>query len=281
MKILFITNATGIDYLSDCIFHGLVDSGHDVVDSKYLWYLSQPLDIRQKLQLYGRGFTISGNLPDRSDVNRSNIHDRILSHEFDRIVYGSITRCSDYLEEVRSTYKKNEVIICNGEDDTNFDMELTKIGLCFKRELTSAQLYPISFAIPEVKIRRVSPEKTQILSNIIPGTAMQRNYTFTDEKLYYDEYSKSMFGMTMKKAGWDCLRHYEIIASNCLPYFHNYQACPQFTMMNWPCELQRESNAMFETNDFSNYQTVLDEFSRYCIEHLTTKALANYILTKG
>lgn len=160
MKLLFITNAAGIDYLSDCIFHGLVDSGYDVVDSRYLWYLSQPLDISHKLRLYGRGFTISGNLPDRSAIDRSNIRERILSHEFDRIVYGSITRCRDYLDEVSSTYKKNEVIICNGEDDTGFDMEFVKIGLCFKRELVTPQLYPISFAIPESKIRKPCKDKT-------------------------------------------------------------------------------------------------------------------------
>ena len=40
MKVLFITSAAGVDYLADCVFHGLVDSGLDVVDSKYLWYLS-------------------------------------------------------------------------------------------------------------------------------------------------------------------------------------------------------------------------------------------------
>lgn len=281
MKILFITNASGIDYLSDCLFHGFVDCGYDVVDSKYLWYLSQPLNINDKLKLYGRGFTIAGNLPDRSKIDRTNIKERILSHEFDRIVYGSITRCSDYLQEVSSIYTKNEVIICNGEDDTNFNMELTKAGLCFKRELITSQLYPISFAIPESKIRNEIKEKTQVLSNIIPGTALQRNYSFIDENLYYDEYSKSMFGLTKKKAGWDCLRHYEIIASKCLPYFENYQMCPKFTMMNWPTELQRESNSMYETKNFSQYSIVLEEFSKYCFKHLTTKALANYVLSKG
>ncbi len=110
---------------------------------------------------------------------------------------------------------------------------------------------------------------------------MHRNYTFTDETLYYDEYSKSMFGITMKKAGWDCLRHYEIVAAGCLPYFKDYQSCPQFTMMNWPRELQRETNSMFETRDFTRYTLVLNDFSKYCSEHMTTKALASYVLDKG
>jgi hypothetical protein len=52
-------------------------------------------------------------------------------------------------------------------------------------------------------------------------------------------------------------------------------------MVNWPRELQRESNAMFETKDFSRYQTVLNEFSKYCMGYLTTKALAKYVLSKG
>lgn len=40
MKILFITGAGCLDYLEDCVFHGLVSLGLDVTDSKYLWYLS-------------------------------------------------------------------------------------------------------------------------------------------------------------------------------------------------------------------------------------------------
>ena len=278
MKILLITSAAGIDYLADCVFHGLVDSGHEVVDSKYLWYLSQPLSLDQKLRLYGRGFTLSGNLPDRSNIDRSNLEQRISAHEFDCIIYGSITRCSDYLELVKNSYKKSEVIICNGEDNTDFNMELIKIGICFKRESVSAALYPISFAIPESKLRTTILSKSQLLANIIPGTPF--NYTFTDEAKYYDEYGKSMFGLTMKKGGWDCLRHYEIIANMCLPYFKDYNNCPQFIMSNWPHELQRESNAMFETKDYKDYPIVLSEFFNYCKSHLTTKCLAEYILSK-
>ena len=107
-----------MDYMADCIFHGLVDSGFDVIDSKYLWYLSGPISKDKKSTLYGKGFTIAGNLPDRSSINRDNIKERILSKEFDLIVYGSIWRCQDYMNEVAKAYPKDKVVICDGEDHT-------------------------------------------------------------------------------------------------------------------------------------------------------------------
>ena len=275
MKILFITSAKGIDYLSDCIFHGLVDSGHDVLDSKYLWYLSKPMPDDVRLKLYGRGFTLSGNLPDRSHLDRSNIEEKIKSKEFDAIIYGSITRGDDFLELVKNVYPKEKVAICDGEDNTKFNAEYAKYGICFKRELIDAKYYPISFAIPEEKmiIPQAKIVKTRLLAAAIPGTPF--NYTYTNEKDYYDGYTTSFFGLTCKKGGWDCLRHYEIVASGCLPYFREYEKCPQFTMTNWPRNLQREANYMFETNDLSNYNEVLSKFVNYCKANLTTKCLAN------
>jgi hypothetical protein len=38
----------------------------------------------------------------------------------------------------------------------------------------------------------------------------------------------------MKKAGWDALRHYEIMGNNCMPLFHNLQDCPRWVMMRLP-----------------------------------------------
>ena len=278
MKILFITSALGIDYLSDCIFHGLVSSGYDVVDSKYLWYLSQPLIKEQQVKLYGKGFTLSGLLPDRSNVDRTNIQQRIEAKEFDCIIYGSIKRSIDYIDVVLKNYPRNKIVFCNGEDDTRVDNELINAGIYFKRELVAFNALPISFAIPEEKLCNNEVQKIKNIASIIPGR--KETYIYDNEGDYYKGYQEALFGVTMKKAGWDCLRHYEIIANKCLPYFINYQSCPKTIMVNWPSDLQIEVNRMIESDNISNYDKLLEKFFQYCKDNLTTKKLADYMLSK-
>lgn len=282
MKILFITNARGIDYLSDCIFHGLVTSGHEVIDSKYMWYHS-PITDQQRLRLYGRGFTLSGLLPDRSSIDRSDLQNRIKARQFDVIIYGSVWRCRDYLDTVTQVYPKDHIIFLDGQDGVQshgkyvINPLLTK-GIYFKRQLRDAIALPISFSIPEQKILSDIVDKQKVESSIIPNST--HTYTYTKQQDYYHEYAISKFGLTYKKAGWDCLRHYEIIANNCLPYFKDFQNCPRYTMVNWPTELQRDSNAMFQIGDMSKYDTVLRDFFSYCKQNLTTKKSAQYVLSK-
>lgn len=38
-----------------------------------------------------------------------------------------------------------------------------------------------------------------------------------DEHRYYDDYSRSYFAVTRRKGGWDCMRHYEILAAGTHP----------------------------------------------------------------
>lgn len=284
MKILFITNAAGIDYLSDCVFHGLVSLGHHITDSKYLWYLSkcEPEQLRSQ---WGKGFTIGGCLEDRSSINRENIRQRILDKEFDCVIYGSIWRCEDYWEEVSTVYDKNHIIVLDGEDHTLIYTKFINKCIYFKRELRNVignNALPISFAIPEEKIcTNECFHKEEYLAKIIPGD--KQTYIYNNEEDYYKDYQVSCFGVTMKKAGWDCMRHYEIIANQCLPYFKEFEDCPKYTMMNWPTKLQIDANRIVEDLNYGNFNSdayfdILIEFYIYCKNNLTTMSLANYIL---
>ena len=89
-------------------------------------------------------------------------------------------------------------------------------------------LHPITFSIPEEKIVTSIPLKTKILSNIIPNFTLK--YDYNTEKDYYNEYRSSYFATTMKKCGWDCMRHYEILANGCIPFFIDIEQCPKYTM---------------------------------------------------
>ena len=116
-------------------------------------------------------------------------------------------------------------------------------------------IIPISFSIPSIKIVNEIPEKTQIVSPLIPGDLSTYIYNTEDE--YYDNYKKSLFAITKCKSGWDCMRHYEILACGTIPYFIDLDKCPNFTMTNFPKEFILKTNKLFEFI-FNNYKSFND-----------------------
>lgn len=278
MKILYITPAKSIDYLHDCVFIGLCDLfGNDVVDSKYIWYLSKDItDEQHQLvkKMHGKGVTMNNCLFGRESIDRTNIEQKISDHYFDLIVYGSIIRCSDYLDLVIKTYKKNEIIFCDGEDDGSIRQDLAIVGTYFKRELYSDDLniHPISFSFPKCKIRYGKFEKDQYASKIIPN--FNYKYDFDNEEDYYNEYRRSMFALTFRKNGWDCLRHYEIIFNGCIPYFKGYENKPKRIMSLWPSDLQTRANKMLESKTIDGYSELFNEFFTYANKNLTCDAIS-------
>lgn len=123
-------------------------------------------------------------------------------------------------------------------------------------------LYPISFSIPEELVVSEVPRKTQLFAT--------REKKFTTETHYYAEYQKSVYGHTSKKEGWDCLRHYEILANGCIPFFIDMDQLPPLTMVDFPRNLVRQGM----NGDWSAAHHLLE----YTRAQLTTKARARYIL---
>jgi hypothetical protein len=83
--------------------------------------------------------------------------------------------------------------------------------------------------------------KKYVISPLIPGDTSNYLFGAGEESDYYNMYRQSMFALTSKKGGWDCLRHYEILAAGCIPIFENLDACPPDTMTSFPKELLREA----------------------------------------
>ena len=54
----------------------------------------------------------------------------------------------------------------------------------------------------------------------------QTNYAFTTEIEYRQNLADSRFGITTKRGGWECLRHYEIAASGTIPCFKDLAKKP-------------------------------------------------------
>jgi hypothetical protein len=82
----------------------------------------------------------------------------------------------------------------------------------------------------------------------------------------------------MKKAGWDCMRHYEILANNCIPYFIDLENCPKQILTNLPKELLLEARELTKSFEEQKYFVILNELFEYTKNKLTTKQLANYVL---
>ncbi len=150
-------------------------------------------------------------------------------------------------------------------------------------------LFPINFSIPKEKIVNEIPNKTKLLSNLIPGDIS--TYIYNTEKDYYDEYKKSYFAITKKKAGWDCMRHYEIMANGCIPYFIDIENSPENTMKLLPKELFIESNKLYEKLKHKNINELTEEnkiecnnliqkLLDYTKNKLTTIKISEYILNK-
>jgi hypothetical protein len=121
-------------------------------------------------------------------------------------------------------------------------------GPYFKRELPDTYspertaeypVFPISFSIPEEKIRASPlPKKSRYPRQVQCEEAykieeVQKRSTpdsiFTAEEEYYDDIASAKFGITQKKAGWECMRHYEIAANLTVPCFYNLTDKPFLT----------------------------------------------------
>lgn len=143
---------------------------------------------------------------------------------------------------------------------------------CFKQH----SMYPISFCLPVQKVRpfRQKP-KTKDMSFIIAGDV--KTFVFTDEDGYMNEYQISKFGRTRKKAGWDCVRHLEIMAASCLPIFQDIENCPPLTMTHYPKALFKEIKDAFENMSDAAYDTYQKEIYDWFTEHLTSDKMVEYM----
>ena len=195
------------------------------------------------------------------------------------IVKNLIISVEDYNDIIIDEREINEYVY-------NCDLNILSVKNYNKIDELNSLLNPITFSIPEEKITNIIPTKTKIISSLIPGRT--ETYIYNTEEAYYDEYKKSLFAITTRKSGWDCMRHYEILANGCIPYFPNIEQCPIYTMYLLPKELIKEGNILYDKyknktideipmTECNNLITKLLQFTK---DNLTTHKLAQYILQK-
>ena len=265
------------DYMSDLLLHGLREIFDDqVIDYPGCWYMYSDEILNREFdpkKLWGKGFTIKNTLNNFRNIDRDDIKKKIEKKYFDLIIYGSIRRSNLFIEDVIN-YNNNFIFI-DGEDDNLVDEKYSKLGLYFKRELINKErnILPINFAIPKKKIlKNIDTNPNNLLAPLIPGKL--KTYIYHDEKSYYEMYRKSIFGITYKKAGWDCLRHYEILMNGCIPLFFNIKDCPKLTMTTIPKE-----QLLNIYNDFEKVLRLFNPLETYKKKFLSFEKLFHYLLS--
>ena len=108
----------------------------------------------------------------------------------------------------------------------------------YTRSGNTFEIWPMGFSIPAGRFTSSVGWKDNDFADLIPGnthtyTHSQRSGTVEGKEpdvRYFHNYRHSYYCVTRKKKGWDCLRHYEILASGCIPYFVDIDRLPANTM---------------------------------------------------
>lgn len=142
-------------------------------------------------------------------------------------------------------------------------------------------IYPLGYSYPSELFMKANLPKTTVWAEVIPG--LKETYRFETEQEYYQMYQSSRFAFTWKKGGWDCLRHFEIIANGCLPVFRDIDQCPDNTLVNLPKHLLKRINKELvpwkDTKEHEQlYQALSTQLQNYCLESATCEVTAHKFL---
>jgi hypothetical protein len=136
-------------------------------------------------------------------------------------------------------------------------------------------LRKISFSIPLNKIFNTQPIKNKTFANHIVDDEVRdkvlgssSSYLFTNEDDYYKDLRVSKYAITTKRAGWDCIRHYEIAANWCVPCFKNLDQKPYESA---PYGLNRTNCIIY-----SNYEDLIKQINN--IDEIKYKILQENIV---
>ena len=307
MRILYI-NALYQDYLADAVLVGLKRLPGVRVEeypgNRYVY-----ADVHELAHnLYGRGFTVYGNLDPATRLEATRNGKLGLDFEdYDLIILACISQQMGFFLEYQQRLSPRNTIVLDGSDSPAlfpynvygghaYRLLLPRVyrtHLYFKRELmaTSAThhlrgaaaaaarlipppptVVPVAFGIPAEKIVAdlATPKTKDFPEHIVdPEVAAARagtstGYLFDREEDYYQDMRISRFGITTKKGGWDCMRHYEIAAAGAVVCFRNL---PEKPVTCAPHGLHPGDNCLSYT-DYPDLQRQIDALDGAGYRHL-------------
>ena len=257
LRILFLTDERE-DYLADGLLHGLRQlPGLELVDyprKECMYEGGRQCRVAPEFGVRGGGFSLYGLLTEpQGGIDRSFIWQRLAAGWFNAVLVSNVWRQWGSLLQWRELLATQPLLLLDGDDDQRLyprsGTRVRQFGIgtgltnllqlpsthIFKRELTNRSrkwglrlnVHPLAFSIPESLISSKLPNKSQLfpshivdrdLSNKLGASA---NYVFADEQSYRSDLASSRFGITTRRAGWDCLRHYEIAAAGAVICFRD------------------------------------------------------------
>ena len=262
VKILFLTDDRE-DYLADGVLHGLREiSSIDVIDYPRKACLYQDNSSNSEFSVRGGGFTLYGLLEEGYSNNQERMHiqQKLENNYFDLVILSNIWRQWGLLLQWKNLLKDScKLAILDGDDDERFypcsttrlkhfgpsrwlrDLLSPKMSVYFKREWTNktniwpyvCSIKPLAFSIPEEKIISRATQKSRLFPSHIVDQEVadlmgsKASYAFSAEADYRQNLAESRFGITTKRGGWECLRHYEIAASATIPCFKDLTSKPE------------------------------------------------------
>ena len=133
------------------------------------------------------------------------------------------------------------------------------------------------------------PKKFNDFDSLMPGREETYRFKFENEIDYRRIYGTAYFAITIKKGGWDCNRHYEIISTGTTPYFDKLDHAGNYTLSHLPKSLLYEAQKLAGVNretmtinhqlfNVSHYNLLLHRLLYYAKYRLTTVKLVEYIL---
>lgn len=305
MKILFLTVENPTlqgDYLEVSTLHGMRQIlGDNCIDLPRKKVMYHDWSETSKNTLHGKGFTLLNRRID-------DIQSRDTLQGIDFIIHGvtdiyGIVPTNKYDHLVDNDPKR--IWFLDGHDlyghaNRHVDYLGEKIigvqrRYSFKRELIEENLpdvFPTGFGIPEHMIQPSDCyTKSQWFQKTAPPHALFQTgpskHVFTDEREYYNDMKNSWFGLSCKKGGWDCLRHYEIIASGSLLMFRDFDQKPKTcSPQDLPAisySSPEEARGIMERLVRNNrptdeYINILLKQKQWLMQHGTTRARARKIL---
>ncbi len=147
--------------------------------------------------------------------------------------YGKFWRKKIFNSSIHSKYKyfKREIT-----DNTQFYRFYKILPRVITNKIPiNKNILKINFSIPKNKIISFDCIKNKLFPSHIVDEFVAKNvkgsstdYAFSNESEYYKDLQNSKYGITTKRAGWDCLRHYEIAANGAVICFKNLNIKPKY-----------------------------------------------------
>jgi hypothetical protein len=153
-----------------------------------------------------------------------------------------------------------------------------------RKHVTHPRLHPSAFALSRATMRdEIVPMEKRAggMAPLIPGKT--KTYIYATEAEYRHMYAHHIWAQTRKKSGWDCFRHWEIMAAGCIPVWTStppLSACPLDTMnVGNVKELWARARSQFDAWNRADVKArdamtpVLTTLAQDCLEWCHTHAL--------